>query len=215
MSTTFTITPRDALIVVDIQNDFLPGGRLAVNDGNRIIPIVNQIMPLFNHVVLTQDWHPTNHVSFASNHPEKSPYDTIELDDGTQTLWPDHCVQGTQGADFPDTLKTDFAHLLIRKGYHPLIDSYSAFIEQDGKTMTGLHGWLSALNIQRVFVCGLATDFCVFYSAMDAIKLGFTVVLIDNASAGIDLDHSVAKAHKTMTESGILITQSDNLKISA
>jgi nicotinamidase/pyrazinamidase len=211
MNDTLLITPNDALIVDDIQNDFLPKGALAVKNGDRIIAIVNQMMPLFDHVVLTQDWHPVNHMSFASNHTDKSPYDIIPVEYGTQTLWPNHCVQGAPGADFPNTLHSHYAHAIIRKGYHQDIDSYSAFIEQDAKTSTGLAGWLQTLSIKRVFICGLATDFCVCYSALDAINLGFEVVLIEDACAGIDLDHSLPKAFDAMAKAGVLITRSEKL----
>ena len=205
------ISRKDALIVVDIQHDFLPEGSLAVDGGNTIIPTINALMPLFDCVVLTQDWHPKNHISFAENHVDKAPFSVINTAYGVQTLWPAHCVAGSPGAEFPKALDTYFAHLIIRKGYHPEIDSYSAFIEQDGKTLTGLAGWLREKDIERVFVCGLATDFCVCYTALDAAKSGFNVVVITDASAAINTQGSLDKAHADMKKAGVCLIDSHEI----
>ena len=209
--TKITLKKQDALVVIDIQNDFLPNGALAVSNGDAIIPIVNQIMPLFPHVAFSQDWHPDHHVSFEKNHPNKEAYQTITLDYGDQTLWPTHCVANSWGAAFSDKLETQWAHAIIRKGFSPQVDSYSAFIEQDGITPTGLQGWLKERSITRIFVCGLATDFCVCYSALDGIKLGFEVVLIEDASAGINLQGSLEEAYRQMKAAGVCFVQSNQI----
>jgi nicotinamidase/pyrazinamidase len=194
---------REVLIVVDIQRDFCPGGALAVPGGDAIIPAVNALARCFAHVVLTQDWHPPGHVSFASRYPGRAAFDTIELDYGPQTLWPDHCVQGSEGADFHPALDIPAVELIVRKGYHPAIDSYSAFRENDRKTPTGLAGYLRERGFERVTLCGLATDYCVFYSAIEARAAGFGTSVVLEASRGIDLDGSMGRAIAAMRETGV------------
>jgi nicotinamidase/pyrazinamidase len=196
---------REVLIVVDIQRDFCPGGALAVPEGDAIIPAVNALARRFKHVVLTQDWHPSGHVSFASSHPGKAPFDAIELGYGAQTLWPDHCVQGSIGAAFHPALDTPSVELIVRKGYHPGIDSYSAFRENDRKTPTGLAGYLRERGFERVTICGLATDYCVFYSAIDARGAGFETRVVLAASRGIDLDGSLDRALAAMRQAGVTL----------
>lgn len=196
-------TDRDVLLVIDVQNGFLPGGSLAVGHGDEVVPLINAIARRFRTVVLTQDWHPADHVSFADNHPGKQPYQTIDLPYGPQVLWPTHCVQGTDSAALAPGLDVPHAQLVIRKGYHRNIDSYSAFFEADGKTPTGLAGYLRERGITRCFLAGLATDFCVAWSAIDARKQGFEAAVIDDASRGIDLDGSLAKAWRDMTAAGV------------
>jgi nicotinamidase/pyrazinamidase len=198
-----SITERDVLIVTDPQRDFCPGGALAVPEGDAIMPLVNRMARRFAHVVVTQDWHPPGHLSFASAHPGRKPFETIEVDYGAQTLWPDHCVQGTAGAAFHPALDIPHAELVIRKGYHPLIDSYSAFRENDGKTPTGLTGYLRERGLERVTLCGLATDFCVYFSAIDARKAGFEARLVLDASRAIDIDGSLARALDAMRQAGV------------
>jgi nicotinamidase/pyrazinamidase len=194
---------RDVLIVTDPQRDFCPGGALAVPEGDRIMPAINRLARRFAHVVITQDWHPPGHMSFASVYPGKHPFETIEVGYGPQTLWPDHCVQNTPGAAFHPALDIPHAELVIRKGYHRGIDSYSAFRENDRKTPTGLAGYLRERGFERVTLCGLATDFCVFFSAMDAREAGFEAAVVLEASRGIDLDGSLARALSTMRDAGI------------
>lgn len=194
---------REALIVVDVQRDFCPGGALAVPDGDAVVPTVNRLAWRFAHVVLTQDWHPKGHASFASAHPGRRPFETIEMPYGAQTLWPDHCVQGSAGAALHPGLDIPHAELVIRKGCHPAIDSYSAFRENDRKTPTGLAGYLRERGIARLTLCGLATDFCVFYSALDARELGFEAAVALEACRGIDLDGSLARALEAMAEAGV------------
>ena len=196
---------REVLIVVDIQRDFCPGGALAVPEGDAIIPAVNALARRFKHVVLTQDWHPSGHASFASSHPGKAPFDTIELDYGAQTLWPDHCVQASDGATFHPALDIPSVELIVRKGYHLGIDSYSAFRENDRKTPTGLAGYLRERGFDRVTICGLATDYCVFYSAIDARAAGFDTTVVLEASRGIDLGGSMAPALAAMREAGVVL----------
>jgi nicotinamidase/pyrazinamidase len=198
-----SITERDVLIVTDPQRDFCPGGALAVPEGDAIMPLVNRLARHFAHVVVTQDWHPPGHMSFASAHPGRKPFETIEVDYGPQTLWPDHCVQGTAGAAFHPALDIPHAELVIRKGYHRLIDSYSAFRENDGKTPTGLTGYLRERGLERVTLCGLATDFCVYFSAIDAREAGFETRLVLEASRAIDIDGSLARALDAMRQAGI------------
>lgn len=193
----------EALIVVDVQNDFLPGGALAIPDSDFILPVVNALMMRFHHVILTQDWHPQNHQSFASNHHGFSAYDTITVDYGPQTLWPDHCVQGSEGAALHGSLPVDKAEMIIRKGTNPEIDSYSAFFENDRKTPTGLRGYLKERGIKKLTFCGLATDFCVAYSALDAKNCGFDVSVALAACAGLDLNGSLDLMLKTMNDSGV------------
>lgn len=198
MNDALDISDQDILLVVDIQNDFCPEGNLAVPRGDEIVPLVNRLGDQFSHVVLTQDWHPRDHLSFASSHPGKKPYDTVELSYGSQILWPDHCVQGTPGAEFRKDLHIPRAELVLRKGYHRKIDSYSAFFENDRKTNTGLAGYLRERGFTRVFLAGLAFDFCVRYSAEDARKIGFDVVVIEDACRGIDVDGSIAKTRQQL-----------------
>lgn len=198
-----TPTVHDVLLVIDVQNGFLPGGSLAVGRGDEVVPLINAIAQRFRYVVLTQDWHPADHVSFAANHPGTAPYQTIALPYGTQVLWPTHCVQGSASAALAPGLEVPHAQLIIRKGCHRDIDSYSAFYEADGKTPTGLAGYLRERGIKRCFLAGLATDFCVAWSAIDARKQGFEAVVIDDASRGIDLDGSLAKAWDNMSAAGV------------
>ena len=195
----------DVLLVVDVQNDFCPGGSLAVPDGDAVVPVINGLMESFDDVVLTQDWHPPGHSSFASSHPGKAPLEVIEADYGPQVLWPDHCVQGTDGAAFHPGLAVDRTQLVVRKGFRQAIDSYSAFKENDQKTSTGLAGALRERGFRRVFACGLATDFCVKWSALDARAAGFKVVLIEAASRGIDLDGSLAAARTELAAAGVAL----------
>src|SRR5919202_1648790 len=202
---TDTAGEHDVLIVTDPQVDFCPGGALAVPEGDAIIPVVNRLARRFAHVVITEDWHPPGHMSFASAHPGKQPFETIEVDYGPQTLWPDHCVQNTSGAAFHPALDVPHAELVIRKGYHPTIDSYSAFRENDRKTPTGLAGYLRERGFAWVTICGLATDFCVFFSAIDAAAAGFAVTVDLAASRAIDLDGSLARALGAMREAGIAL----------
>ncbi len=194
---------RSALIVVDVQNGFTPGGNLAVADADQIIPRINEIAQYFDNIVLTQDWHPENHVSFSCNHPNKKPFDMIQLGYGKQVLWPAHCIQGTLDAELHSDLNIPQAQLIIRKGFHRDIDSYSAFIEADQKTTTGLAGYLKERKIDSVFVVGIATDFCVAWTAIDAAKLGFKSFVISDATKGIDLDGSLQNAWQDMTAHGV------------
>jgi nicotinamidase/pyrazinamidase len=198
-----TIGDTDVLLVVDIQNDFCPAGKLAVPRGDEVIPLVNQLARRFRHVVLTQDWHPPGHQSFASSHPGHKPYDTIDVSYGRQILWPDHCVQGTSGATFRDDMQIPHAQLVLRKGYHREIDSYSAFYENDRKTHTGLGGYLRERGLRRVILAGLAFDFCVRYSAEDARHEGFEVVVIEDACRGIDVDGSMTQTRRVFAELGV------------
>lgn len=190
--------------MVDVQNDFCPGGALAVPRGDEVVPIVNRLAENFRSVVLTQDWHPAGHLSFASTHPGRSPYDTIAAPYGPQMLWPDHCVQGTRGAAFYDALRIPHAGLVLRKGLHRTIDSYSAFYENDRATPTGLAGYLRERGIKRVFLAGLALDFCVRYSAEDAVRGGFAVVVIDDACRGIDVAGSISATWLSFTALGVV-----------
>ena len=193
----------DALLVIDVQNDFCPSGGLAVNDGDAVVPVINALIPAFDEVLLTQDWHPPGHRSFASAHPGRTPFETVQMPYGAQTLWPDHCVQGTPGADFHAGLHTTPARLVIRKGFRPGIDSYSAFFENDRSTPTGLTGYLRERGLKRLFLCGLATDYCVAYSALDARAQGFEVVLLQGACRAIDLGGSLAAALEQMQRAGV------------
>jgi nicotinamidase/pyrazinamidase len=197
------ITEQDVLVVTDMQNDFCPGGALAVPGGDMLVPIINRLARRFAHVILTQDWHPRGHLSFASSHPGKKPFDTIDLPYGSQTLWPEHCVQQTPGAAFHAGLDVPHAQLILRKGYHRTVDSYSAFFENDRKTPTGLGGYLRERGFRRIFFCGLATDFCVRFSAEDAKALGFESVVISDACRGIDTDRSMDAAHESFGQLGI------------
>ena len=193
----------EALIVIDVQSDFCPGGALAVAGGDEIIPRINALMDSFQTVVLTQDWHPANHTSFAANHPGAAPFSLTEMPYGPQVLWPVHCVQGTPGADFHPGLRTDPAQLVIRKGFRSGIDSYSAFFENDRQTATGLEGYLRSRGVSRVVLVGLATDYCVAYSAADAARLGFAATLLEGACRAIDLDGSLAKARAETLAAGV------------
>ena len=193
----------EALIVIDIQNDFCPGGALAVAEGDAIIPQVNALMEAFDCVVLTQDWHPADHSSFAANHPGAAAFSLIEMPYGPQVLWPVHCVQGGAGAEFHRDLRTDPAQLIVRKGFRAGIDSYSAFFENDHCTPTGLEGYLRARGITAVTLVGLATDFCVAYSALDAAKLGFSVTVLESACRAIDLNGSFAEAKAKCLAAGV------------
>jgi nicotinamidase/pyrazinamidase len=190
----------DVLLVVDIQKDFCPDGRLAVPRGDEVVPIVNRLAAKFTNVVLTQDWHPPGHLSFASSHPGKRPFETIDVAYGAQVLWPDHCVQGTPGAQFRDDLAIPHAALVIRKGIRRAIDSYSAFYENDRTTPTGLAGYLRERGLRRVFLAGLAFDFCVRYSAEDARREGFEAIVIEDACRGIDIEGSVAATQARLAE---------------
>lgn len=207
------VTPgeKDVFLVIDVQNCFVPGGSLAVKDGDEVVPIVNRLAKGFRHVVLTQDWHTADHVSFASQHPGKKPFETIKLPYGEQVLWPDHCVQGTEGAALVKGLEVPHAELIVRKGFRKNVDSYSAFYEADGKTATGLGGYLKQRGIARVFVAGLATDFCVAFSALDARKDGFQTWVIEDACRGIDTQGSLAKAWERMKAAGVKRIQSTDL----
>ena len=191
------------LLVVDVQNDFMPGGALAVPRGDEVVPVINRLAARFENVVLTQDWHPRGHASFASSHPGKKPFETIDLPYGKQVLWPDHCVQATAGAALHRGLAVPHAQLLIRKGHHRDIDSYSAFLEADRKTVTGLAGYLKERNLKSLYVCGLATDFCVAWTALDARAAGFDTTLIEDASRAIDLDGSLVRARADMHAAGV------------
>ena len=196
---------RDVLVVVDVQNDFCPGGALAVPQGDEIVPVINRLAVEFAHVILTQDWHPRGHASFASSHAGKQPFETIELAYGQQILWPDHCVQGTQGAAFHSGLDVRHAELVIRKGFRSAIDSYSAFRENDRRTPTGLASYLKERGFERITLCGLATDFCVLFSAIDAREAGFEVSLAASACRAIDVDGSLARAMRSMIEAGVTV----------
>ena len=197
------ILPTDLLLVIDVQNDFCPGGALAVAEGNAVVPVINRLAQQFGRVVLTQDWHPAGHSSFATSHPDASPFQTITMDYGPQTLWPDHCVQGTAGAAFHPDLAIERAELIIRKGFRREIDSYSAFYENDRSTPTGLAGYLRERGLKRIFLVGLATDYCVHYSAVDARRLGFETVVIEAGCRAIDLAGSLASAWTSMGEAGV------------
>jgi len=193
----------DLLLIIDVQNDFCPNGALAVSDGDAVVPVINRLAGQFDHLALTQDWHPAGHSSFASSHPGSVPFQSITMPYGPQTLWPDHCIQATPGAAFHPKLETDRAQLIIRKGFRREIDSYSAFFENDKTTPTGLGGYLRERGLERVFLVGLATDFCVYYSAMDARRLGFEAVVIDAGCRAIDLAGSLAAAYAGMAEAGV------------
>ena len=198
-----SIGARDVLLVVDIQNDFCRGGRLAVPRGDEVVPVINDLAARFEHVVLTQDWHPPGHQSFASSHPGKKPYDTIRVAYGEQILWPDHCVQGREGAELRSDLRIRHAALVIRKGFHREIDSYSAFRENDRTTPTGLAGYLRERGLERIFLAGLAYDFCVRYSAEDAKQAGFDAIVVEDASRAIDVDGSAEATRRSLAALGV------------
>ena len=192
----------DLLLVVDVQNDFCPGGALAVPGGDQVVPVINRLSGQYDHIVMTQDWHPPGHQSFASSHAGKQPFEMIQVAYGDQVLWPDHCVQDRPGAAFHGDLHLPGAELLIRKGFRPEIDSYSAFYENDRKTPTGLTGYLRTRGFKRIFATGLATDFCVHFSVVDAVKEGFEVLVVEEACRAIDLDGSLAAARSAMDTAG-------------
>ena len=200
-----------ALLIVDVQNDFCPGGALEVPEGDRVVPVINSLLPHFDAVIQTQDWHPAGHHSFASAHNGKEPFDSIEMEYGNQVLWPDHCVQGSEGAAFHPDLETSKTQVIIRKGFRKEIDSYSAFYENDNKTKTGLTGYLKTRAIDTLFVTGLATDFCVKWSVLDGIKDGFNLLVVEDAVLGIDVDGSVDTAWKEMREAGAKTVNSDQI----
>lgn len=195
----------EALIVIDMQYDFCPGGALAVEEGDQIVPGINALIDEFPAVILTQDWHPAGHSSFASSYKDKAPFNTVEMSYGTQVLWPDHCIQGSEGAAFHADLDTDSADMIVRKGFNPSIDSYSAFFENDHETPTGLHGYLQTRGIETLTMVGLATDFCVNFSAVDAAKLGYDVTVLTELCRGIDLDGSLAAALEGMKDAGVKV----------
>ena len=207
----FSSMTASVLLVIDVQNDFLPGGALAVARGNEVIPVINSVTPKFENVILTQDWHPPHHISFASSHPGKVPFETIELAYGLQVLWPPHCVQGTHGAAFAPALKVHHAQAVMRKGHHSDIDSYSAFIEADRTTRTGLASLLRERGITTVYCCGLATDFCVAWSALDARDAGFDTLIIEDACRAIDQNGSLAAARRRMIDAGVKLITSGAL----
>ena len=196
---------KTAFIVIDVQNDFCKNGALAVDQADSVVPVINRMLIDYEIVCLTQDWHPAGHSSFASSYENKSPFDLIEVSYGKQVLWPDHCIQGSVGADFHNALNTNLADMIIRKGFNPAIDSYSAFFENDKKTPTGLHGYLQTRQVEKLDLVGLATDFCVAYSALDAVKLGYKVRVIEKATRAIDLDGSLQTARENMAAAGVVL----------
>ncbi len=204
---------RDVLLVVDVQNDFIPGGALAVTDGDQVVAVINRIAPAFAHVVLTQDWHTPGHLSFASSHPGTRPFDTVRLPYGTQVLWPDHCVQNTRGAALHEGLDVPHAELIIRKGYRKAIDSYSAFLEADRTTHTGLAGYLKERGLLNVYLVGLATDFCVGWSAIDARGAGLDATVIEDGCRAIDTNGSLARAWDDMTRAGVTRIRSSAIEV--
>ncbi len=205
------MAPPRVLVIIDIQNDFCPGGALAVERGDEIIPLANALMARFDHVVLTQDWHPPGHLSFASSHAGTAPFEQMNAAYGAQTLWPDHCVQGSPGAEFHRDLDTARAELIIRKGFRRDIDSYSAFFENDRKTPTGLAGYLSERGLAGIVLAGLATDFCVGFSALDARKLGLEVTVAEDACRAIDLDGSLDAAKREFSSAGVQLARATDL----
>jgi nicotinamidase/pyrazinamidase len=212
MTALFGIRDSDVLLVVDIQNDFCPGGRLSVPHGDEVVPVVNALASRFQNVVLTQDWHPAGHRSFASTHPGKQPFDTVMLTYGRQILWPDHCIQGSEGAEFRADLAIPHAQLVVRKGFRREIDSYSAFFENDRRTPTGLAGYLRERGLTRIFIAGLALDFCVRYSAEDAVSHGFPVIVVEDACRGIDTSGSMAAARESFDALGVSLTAAAQLE---
>jgi nicotinamidase/pyrazinamidase len=204
--------PHSALIVVDVQNGFCSQGHLPVPDGEAVVPVVNHIATLFDNVVLTQDWHPPGHASFASSHVGKKPFKTVALSYGTQVLWPDHCVRGTHDAELHADLRIPHAQMIVRKGFHAGVDSYSAFQEADRKTPTGLDGYLRQRGINEVFVCGLATDFCVAWTALDAVAMGYATWVVEDATRAINMNGSLAAAWQTMLAQGVRRINSGDLQ---
>lgn len=210
--TNIEINPdTDALVVIDVQNDFCPGGALEVPNGDEVVVPINNLIDRFKHVLLTQDWHPDDHISFAPMHEGQNPFETIELDYGVQVLWPNHCVQGTSGAEFHTDLNVDAAELVIRKGYRQTIDSYSALYENDHTTPTGLAGYLRDRGFKRLFMAGLATDYCVAYSALDGRRENFEVYVVEDACRGIDLEGSIDAAWRQMSDAGVIRVDSQSL----
>ena len=204
---------ESALIVIDVQNDFCPGGALEVREGDRVVPVINRVLGFFNHIVATQDWHPRDHLSFASNHEGKKPLEVVNIDGIDQVLWPEHCVEGSRGADFHPKLQISSFSLILRKGRNRRIDSYSAFYENDRVTKTGLEGFLREIDVKTLFFCGLATDYCVYYSVMDALKAGFMCYVIEDAVRGVDFPvGSVDKAINDMKDRGAIFINSRDLK---
>jgi nicotinamidase/pyrazinamidase len=203
------IKKKNALLVVDVQNDFCPGGALAIHEGDKVIPVINQIQPIFDTIIATRDWHPSNHVSFAVNHPGKNVYDVMDINGISQVLWPLHCVSGSMGAAFHPDLEMERVKLILHKGLNPAIDSYSVFLENDKITPTGMDGFLRSLAITRIFLCGLATDYCVLYSALDAISFGFETFVVIDACCGVDVpERNIEKAIRLMKSSGVKIMSS-------
>lgn len=200
---------QTVLLVVDVQNGFCTGGGLAVPAGEQVVPVINRLARRFENVVLTQDWHPRGHASFATSHPGRAAFETIELDYGPQVLWPEHCVQGTTDAELHPQLDVPHAQLIVRKGFHPRVDSYSAFQEADRRTPTGLHGYLTERAIRRIVVAGLATDFCVAWTALDARRLGYDTWVAEDACRAIDLEGSLAAAWQRMAEAGVVRLRAD------
>ncbi len=210
------LSQHDALIIVDMQNDFMPGGALPVDEGDQIIDSINYVAEIFKNnngiIVLTQDWHPENHMSFASSHPGKNPGEEFQSEGIGPILWPDHCIQGSQGANFHDKLKVNMANAIIRKGYNPTVDSYSGFIENDKKSETGLAGYLKSLNVKRIFICGLALDYCCYFTSLDGFDFGFEVYFLVNLTRGIDLPPgNISKSLQHMRDKGIRFATKDNL----
>jgi nicotinamidase/pyrazinamidase len=195
--------PDDALLIIDVQNDFMPDGALPVTEGDQVVPIINALAKKFEHVILTQDWHPTQHISFAATHPDKNPFETIQASYGPQALWPEHSLQNTPGAAFHSALDIPHAELILRKGFRRHIDSYSAFLENDHFTSTGLAGYLRERGLQRLFLCGLAYDFCVRFSAIDGTALGFECLVIEDATRPVDLPNSVAETNAALSVAGV------------
>jgi nicotinamidase/pyrazinamidase len=195
--------PDDALLIIDVQNDFMPDGALPVTEGDQIVPIINALAKKFEHVILTQDWHPSEHISFAGTHPDKNPFETIQASYGPQALWPEHSLQNTTGAAFHPALDIPHAELILRKGFRAHIDSYSAFLENDHFTSTGLAGYLRERGLQRLFLCGLAYDFCVRFSAIDGTALGFECLVIEDATRPVDLPNSVAETNAALSVAGV------------
>ncbi|WP_213805954.1 bifunctional nicotinamidase/pyrazinamidase [Granulicella sp. dw_53] len=206
-----TVEPNDVLLIIDLQNDFCASGALEVPGGDAIVPVVNALATRFKHVILTQDWHPSRHISFATTHPGTHPYEEIDAPYGPQTLWPDHCLQHSHGASFHPGLDTPNAELILRKGFHPHIDSYSAFLENDHLTPTGLAGYLRERGLSRLFLCGLAYDFCVRFSAIDGKHLGFGTVVIEDATRAIDRSNSVTETNAELGAIGVPRIQSPEI----
>ena len=211
MSTVMELKSSDVLLVIDLQRDFCPGGRLAIRDGDAVVPLINQLAARFEHIILTQDWHPSGHYSFASSYPGKQPYEQIQLAYGPQTLWPDHCVQQTPGADFHPDLDLTRTELILRKGFRREIDSYSAFTEADRRTPTGLAGYLRERGFQRIFLAGLAYDYCVRFSAVDAVRAGFQAFVLENACRPVDLAQSIAETNTEFAATGVQRLRAESL----